>query len=366
MVGYSMIGEPQHAFNTEGTAGASAAISRGLTLPAKAEPCFSIGIDLGGTNLRIAAYSGESSKIEAVSIRTRLEEGPHAVLLDMAKAVRFIHEKCGNHGDFVGVGIGSPGPIELPEGRLLAPANLPGWDGLALKAELEALLEMPVIVESDANAAALAEWHLGAGRAHNTDSMAMLTLGTGVGGGLVLHRKIWHGAMGMAAEPGHMVIYPDGIPCNCGSHGCLEMYASATAVRRMATDAASVAGGTALQQVLDKSGKITAHQVAVLARGGDPASIGIFEVVGEALGIGVAATVGALNLSNHTIGGGMAQAWDLFAPSMYRSLYRSSQIYRLTQPSAVHRFERRKTNICPALLGPEAGLIGAALLPHFQ
>jgi glucokinase len=284
----------------------------------------------------------------------------------MADAVRNMHKACGNHASFAGIGIGSPGPIELPEGKLRAPANLPGWDGLELRSELEMLLEMPVIVESDANAAALAEWHMGAGRLHKTDSIAMLTLGTGVGGGLVLNGKIWHGSMGMAAEPGHTVVYPDGLPCNCGSHGCLEMYASATAVRRMALDASAVTGGGRLKSILDEHGDINAHQVALLARDGDAASIGIFEVVGEALGIGLASAVGALNLPNHAIGGGMAQAWDLFAPSMYRSLYRCSQIYRLTMPHDVEVFEPRKTNICPAVLGPEAGLLGAALLPQFQ
>jgi glucokinase len=361
-----MIRELQHAEYAATSQKAEPLAFRSTTASSTAEPCFSIGIDLGGTNLRIAAYSGDAEKIQAVSVRTRLKAGPEAVLQDMADAVRRIHSQCGNHGEFAGVGIGSPGPIWLPEGRLLAPANLPGWDGLELKAELERRLDMPVIVESDANAAALAEWHLGSGRAHDTDSMAMFTLGTGVGGGLVLNRKIWHGAMGMAAEPGHTVVYPDGLPCNCGSHGCLEMYASATAVRRMARDASSVAGGSKLKEIYDRKGEINAHDAAVLAREGDAASIGIFEVVGEALGIGLASAVGTLNLSSYTIGGGMAQAWDLFAPSMYRSLYRCSQIYRLTQPGESTVFEPRRTNVLPALLGPEAGLIGAALLPHFQ
>jgi glucokinase len=336
------------------------------SLSTGSKPCYSIGIDLGGTNLRIAAYSGESDRLDAVSIRTRLEDGPQAVLRDMADAVRRMYDACGNHGEFAGIGIGSPGPIELPEGKLLAPANLPGWDQLELKSELEKLLEMPVIVESDANAAALAEWHLGAGRTYQTDSLAMITLGTGVGGGLVLNRKIWHGSMGMACEPGHTVVYPGGLACNCGSYGCLEMYASATAVRRMAEEAAGGHGGRQLAEVLRERGEISAHNVAELARGGDAASIRIYEVVGKALGIGIGNLVSCLNLPLHTVGGGMAQAWDLFAPSMFQSLHDTCQIYRLTAAPFPGEFEGRRTNLCPAQLGPEAGILGAALLPHFQ
>ena len=331
-----------------------------------AAPCYSIGIDLGGTNLRIAAYSGESSKIEAISVRTRLEDGPHAVLRDMADAVRSIHSRCGNHGEFVGIGIGSPGPIELPEGKLLAPANLPGWHNLELRSELEKLLQMTVVVDSDANAAALAEWHLGSGRLHRVDSMAMFTLGTGVGGGLILNSKVWHGSMGMAAEPGHSVVYPGGLLCNCGSYGCLEMYGSATAVRRMAIEAASQPGGDRLRNLFREKGELHAHNVAALAREGDAAALKVFQTMGSALGIGIASLVGALNLPLHAIGGGMAQAWDLFEPAMLASLHESSQIYRLTQPQHPGLFEARKTNVCLATLGPEAGLIGAALLPHFQ
>ena len=330
-----------------------------------APPGYSIGIDLGGTNLRIAAYSGQSQQMEAISLRTRLEEGPATVLRDMAGAVRSLQQKFASHGSFAGVGIGSPGPIELPEGKLRAPSNLPGWDGLELRSELQHLLNMPVIVESDANAAALAEWRLGAGRVHGVDSMAMFTLGTGVGGGLILNGKIWHGAMGMAAEPGHTVVYPGGLMCNCGTLGCLEMYASATAVRRMAAETAAASAGS-LQSRLKENSAIHAHDVAALARHGDASSLEIFQVVGRSLGLGMASAVAALNLPLYVIGGGLAQAWDLFSPAMFRSLAESSQIYRLTAPENVDRIQPRMTNVVPAHLGPEAGLLGAALLPIFQ
>jgi glucokinase len=317
-----------------------------------AQPGFSIGIDLGGTNLRVAAYSNEFQQLDMLSLRTRLEAGPAAVLRDMADAARSLHAAQNGYGKFVGVGIGSPGPIELPEGKLRAPANLPGWDGLALRSELHKLLDMPIIVESDANAAAFAEWRLGAGKAYGVDSMAMFTLGTGVGGGVILQNKIWHGAMGMAAEPGHTVVYPGGPLCNCGSHGCLESYASATGVRRIAAEIGATAGGERLQGMLAKHGELHAHDVATLAREGDAASIKVFEEAGAALGLGIAQVVGSLNLSLYIIGG-----------AMFDSLLASSQIYRMTQPENRGQFEVRMTNVFPAHLGPEAGLLGAALLP---
>lgn len=313
---------------------------------------FSIGVDLGGTNLRVAAYTHAAERLDAITLRTRTEAGPQAVLRDISEAVAAVREKISSAGEFAGVGIGSPGPVELPEGRLLDPSNLPGWHGLELKRELETLLRMPVIVESDANAAALAEWHLGSGKTHGADSMAMLTLGTGVGGGLVLAGKIWHGALGMAGEPGHTVVYPGGLLCNCGTRGCLEMYASATAVRRMA-------GETGLGSDLN------AQDVAERARGGDARARRIYAGAGKALGIALAGIVSTLNLPLHAIGGGMANAWDLFAPAMFDSLAQSSQIYRMTQADDAEVFEPRRTNVCRAELGHEAGIIGAALLPYF-
>lgn len=323
---------------------------------------YSIGVDLGGTNLRIGAYTRQTEKLQTIALRTRLGDGPHAVLGDIAGAVAKLREECAAHGDCAGVGVGSPGPLELPAGILSDPSNLPGWAGLELKSELGKLLRAAVTVDSDANAAALAEWRLGTGRGQSVDSMAMLTLGTGVGGGLILDGKIWHGALGMASEPGHTVVYPGGLACKCGSRGCLEMYASATAVRRMARETAAKPGGERLCDALAANGELHAHDVAAMACEGDAASLAIFAEVGRALGMELAAWVSAMNLPLYVVGGGMAQAWELFAPAMFAALLENSQTYRLTAPQDMQVFDLRKTNVLPARLGPEAGLIGAALL----
>ncbi len=339
-----------------------AGISRDAAGAPGVAPCYAIGIDLGGTNLRIAAYSGETERLEVIALRTRLADGPHAVLRDMADAVKSLYQRCGVHGEFRGVGIGSPGPIELPAGKILAAANLPGWEKLSLKDELEKLLDMPVIVESDGNTAALAEFKLGAGRAFGVDSVAMFTLGTGVGGGIILDGRIWHGATGAAGEPGHTVTYPGGRACNCGSRGCLEVYASASAVRKFGEEAALAPGGERLRELFD-AGSLQAESMADLARDGDAAAQAIFNRAGDALGIGVACWIGALNLSLYTVGGGLSQAWDLLAPALYRSIEANSQVFRLTKAADRDVFDPLRTNVCRAHLGSEAGLLGAALLP---
>lgn len=322
---------------------------------------FSIGIDLGGTNLRIAAFTPEWERLRAITIPTRVENGPDAVLSDMCAAARELIAECGGKRELAGVGLGSPGPLELPAGRLLQPPNLPGFEDLELKTELENRLQVPVIVECDANAAALAECHAGAGKRSGYHSLCMLTLGTGVGSGIVLNGHVWHGFAGMGGEAGHVPVYHDGLPCGCGSRGCLEQYASATAIARAGKDLV-----TAKKQNGTGSEAMTARTIAEAALAGDAESRRIYGEAGEALGIGLANLVSTLNLPLYVIGGGVIAAWDLFAPSMFAELERGSYIYRLTKPSDASVPEAGKTNVLPAELGADSGLLGAAMLPFFQ
>lgn len=325
---------------------------------------FSIGIDLGGTNLRAAAFTSDWERLGAVSIPTRVKDGPDAVLDDMCMAVRELRAEHGQDRRLVGVGLGSPGPLELPLGRLLAPPNLPGFEGLELKTELERRLQDPVVVECDANAAALAECHAGAGKATGFQSLCMLTLGTGVGNGIILNGRIWHGFAGMAGEAGHVPVYHDGLLCGCGTRGCLEQYASATAIAR---------AGKSLVIVNSRDGdryngsdSITARSVAETAEAGDRESRAIYDEVGDALGIGLASLVSTLNLPLYVVGGGVAAAWKLFAPAMFEAIERDSYIYRLSKPADVNAVEKAKTNVVPAQLGSDSGLLGAAMLPFLE
>ena len=179
---------------------------------------LTIGVDLGGTNLRIAAFDSEWTRLAYINLPTRVSEGPDAVVGDMCDAIRRVLEQCPQQ--LVGVGIGAPGPLELPSGKFHRPPNLPGFDAFLLKDAMESKLQTPVIVEKDANAAALAEWKSGVGKEMPGDSMCMLTLGTGVGAGIVLDRKIWHGMIGMGGEGGHIPLVENGFPCGCGGLRC--------------------------------------------------------------------------------------------------------------------------------------------------
>src|SRR5215472_288619 len=202
---------------------------------------FAIGVDLGGTNLRIAAVDSNGKVLEKTTTSTEVSRGRDQVIDAMCAAIQQTVTKLRGSGDLAGIGIGVPGIIELQTGMLRGSPNLPGWEDYPVRDEIERRLQTTVVLENDANAAALGEKWLGA--AASVDDMCMFTLGTGVGGGVVLQGKIWHGMTGMAGELGHTNVEPEGHPCKCGSRGCLEQYASATAVKRMAQEA--IASGTA-------------------------------------------------------------------------------------------------------------------------
>ncbi len=323
---------------------------------------YTIGIDFGGTNLRVAAYDHNQRQLAARALPSRVASGPAAVLDAMAAAVREVQAAAAGLS-FRGLAIGSPGPLELPNGRLLNPPNLPGWDGVQLKQELEQRLQMPVIVESDANAAALAECEMGAGREFGVASLCMLTLGTGVGGAIVLQHQIFHGMTGMAGELGHGPLIPDGASCGCGAAGCLEQYASATAIKRRARELAELAPEL---EGLTRRQHFGAAEVAQLAQQGSTAAQEIFAEAGEALARGLAQAINLLNLPLYVIGGGVAAAWPLFAPRMFDALQEFSYVYRLTRPGNRDTFEVNRTNVLPARLGSDAGLLGAALVPLHQ
>src|SRR6195256_1553736 len=196
---------------------------------------LSIGVDLGGTNLHIAAVDEQGVLVEKVTLGTKVSLGRDHVIDDMCTAIQHLTEKYKNSSQLMGIGIGVPGIIDMQTGLLRESPNLPGWAEYPVRAEIERRLNTRVILENDANVAGFGEKWLGAAKDH--DDMAMLTLGTGVGGGLVMGGKIWHGMNGMAGEFGHTTVEPEGQPCGCGKRGCLEQYASATAVVRMAREA---------------------------------------------------------------------------------------------------------------------------------
>jgi glucokinase len=258
-------------------------------------------------------------------------------------------------GKLAGVGVGVPGIIDLGSGTLRESPNLPGWHDYPVREEIERRLGTRVLLENDANAAALGEKWLGAGR--QVDDLCMITLGTGVGGGIILGGRIWHGMTGMAGELGHITVEPEGPRCGCGNRGCLEQFASAKAIGRMAREAAAGGNAPALARVAAKRG-FSSQTVCQLAESGDGAAQEIFSRAGRALGILVAALVNTFNLPLYVIGGGVAEAWEMFSPAMLAEARKRSFVYAATWSGA----SGPKTVITRAQLGSDAGLFGAARL----
>ena len=303
---------------------------------------YSIGVDLGGTNLRAAAIDTNGAMLEKIAGRTHLKAGRDAVIEDMVNAIRALRDHFGTE-QLAGVGVAVPGFIELQKGLIVGSNNLSDFDGFPLRDELSRQLEKPVILENDANAAAMGEKWLGAGR--DVQDLVLLTLGTGIGGGIIVNGRILHGFVGMAAELGHMTVIPDGNPCGCGNNGCLEKHASATAIGAMGR----------MLQLADNPTALDVYNFA-LGEGEDSRRARhIFEVMGTALGIAIANLVNIFNSPLYLLSGGPLPAWDFFAPALFREVQTRSFTYRNT-----------KTRIEKATLGNEAGLYGAAYLPFLD
>ena len=320
---------------------------------------FSIGVDLGGTNMRIAAVDGDGKQLELITTSAEVKRGRDYVVGEMCDSIRALRKKFEGRYRFAGTGIGVPGIIDMETGTVYKSPNLPDWTNYPVRDEIQRRLESQVILENDANVAALGEKWMGAAR--DVDSMCMFTLGTGVGSGLVFGGKIWHGMMGMAGECGHITVYPDGVQCGCGNRGCVEQYASATAVKRMAIEAIATGEAPELARAMSENPEFSSKVVFQYATQGDAAARRIFEVVGRSLAIAMADMINALNLPMYVIGGGVASAWEAFAPPMFEELRKRSYVYVATAPD--ERMPARKhTLITRALLGSDAGLIGAAKL----
>jgi len=335
-------------------------------------PDYSIGVDMGGTNLRIAAITTDGQLLEKITLGVKVALGRDYVIGEMCDAIHRLTEQYRGTGRFVGAGIGVPGIIDIEHGMMRKSANLPGWSEYPVRDEIERRLGAKVILDNDGNVAALGEKWLGAGR--DADNMAMLTLGTGIGGAIVLGGKLFYGMSGMAGEFGHVTVEPNGVPCGCGNHGCAERYASATAVVRMAREAIESGKAPELAKAANSDPEFSARSVYNLAIQGNADAKRIFERFGEVLGILLANLVNILDLDMFVIGGGVVSAWDAFAPKMFSELRERSLVYAASAPedaigkkegasAQIANYTRKKTIITRALLGSDAGLFGAAKLP---
>lgn len=334
---------------------------------------FAIGVDLGGSNLRIAAINEQGQLLEKITTGTAINLGRDAVISEMAANIQQVSAKFSS-SELIGVGIGVPGIIDQRTGMLRESPNLPGWNDYPVRAEIENRLRTAVVLENDANVAALGEVWLGAAR--GVDNVCMITLGTGVGAGIIQGGRIWHGMSGMAGEAGHITIDPNGPKCNCGNYGCVEVFSSATAIVRMAREAIARGDSHVLARIAaSPDAEFSARSIQSLALQGDQAAQAVFEKVGWALGIMFADLVNMLNLDVYLIGGGVSAGWASFAPVMFDELAKRSMVYAATAPdhdsvapsgASVHLHALgtdQRTIVARAALGADAGLYGAARLP---
>ena len=319
-------------------------MSGGVAAPGGA---LTIGIDVGGTKVAggvvdeqgrvLAQTRGDTPATDAVRIR--------GVIVDMVRELAAAYP-------VVGVGIGAAGWVDATRDRVRFAPHL-AWRDEPLRDLVAAAVDLPVVVENDANAAAWAEFRFGAGAAGGgVDSMALITVGTGIGGGLVLGGRLVRGAHGFAGEPGHQATVPDGRPCRCGRRGCLEQYASGSALLRLAR-AGAAAHPEAAAGLLGLAGdaeSITGPMVTTAARAGDKVARDAFDQVGRWLGIALANLVQVLDPRLVVIGGGVADAGELLlAPT--REAYQEALGQRGRVPAA---------SVVVARLGGVAGVVGAA------
>jgi glucokinase len=308
-----------------------------------------IGMDLGGTKIGTALVDPVGGILARDQRETLATQGPDAVIARMLDGARRVLARADVSPDQVGaVGIGSPGPLDIEAGVVASPPNLPGWDRIPLRQRIAEALGIPAVLENDANAAGLGEQRFGAGR--GASHMIYVTASTGIGGGLILDGKLYHGAGGLAGEIGHMTVLPNGPLCGCGNRGCLEALASGTAIARRARE--SVARGVPTCMRAMASGDpqcITARLVAQAARQGDAEAIHILAEAMHYLGVGMASLVNLLNPQLIVIGGGLTNLGEALFEPVRRA------IARISFPAAAE-----VVRVVPPQLGDDVGVLGAA------
>lgn len=312
---------------------------------------YALGIDIGGTNLVVGAVSVDGSRVIGEhSQPTDAGRGPDAVVSDlvtMARATIARVAALDPDGEVVGVGIGSPGPLDTARGVVLETPNL-GWKEMPLRDRLGAALDLPAVLDNDANCAVLGECWVGAGR--GARFAIGMTIGTGIGGGLVLDGRLYHGAGDSAGEIGHMTIDVDGRRCNCGNYGCLEAYASGPAIAMRAVEQLRAGLESRLTTMSDDDfAAITAQTVFEAARAGDDVALDVVRDTAHYLGVGLANLLNIFNPELVVIMGGVTQAGD----ALFEPLQR--EVARRAFRSAVD-----SCRIVPGTLTGLAGVYGAA------
>jgi len=310
---------------------------------------YVIGIDLGGTFIKGGAVSEDGEIVFRAKKESDAKAGPLQPVSNMFDVVEELSKQAGKDPEAIGFGI--PGAIFSEKGIVTKSPHFPHWKDFDLQTSLKEKTAIPFVIDNDANAAALGEGWVGAGKGFK--HFCCMTLGTGIGGGIVLDGSVWKGLTGMAGEVGHIVVEPDGWPCPCGGRGCLETYSSATGLVKMARE--KFMDGDESKQLREVSGnnpeKITSELLCGLAKKGDPLSKSIFKKMGKYLGIGFADIINILNLELIIVGGGALPTWDFFIDEAISQM--KMRTYKVPGESV---------KIVKATCGNDAGLLGAAYM----
>ena len=307
---------------------------------------LTVGVDVGGTKV-LGGVVDASGKVLATSRRDTPRKGGS----ELTKTIAAVALELMQDHSITAVGVSAAGFVSSDRKTMLATPNIADWNGVQLDLELTKLVGLPVVIENDANAAAWGEAKFGAGR--NQAHMMMLTIGTGVGGGIVVNNELYRGAFGIAAEFGHLRVVPEGHLCGCGARGCFEQYASGSALRRHAREAISASPDLARNLLARGDGTIdglTGQAITDAARDGDAVALAAFQTTAQYLGAGIASLAVLLDPSCVVIGGGVIDAGEiLLAPTR-------EAMKRYMPFAGKHPYPE----IVAAELGNEAGLVGVA------
>lgn len=310
-----------------------------------------IGVDIGGTSIKLGLVNAKGRLLERDSFLTEKGAPRHKTLAQLVDHIKALVAAAESRGLRVGgVGIGAPGPIDVERGFVYFFPNIPGWKDTPLKMLLETRLKKPVRLDNDANAMAFGEFLFGAGR--GVKNAIALTLGTGVGGGIILDGRLYHGPTFSAAEIGHFIINENGPLCACGNHGCIEAYVGNGYFKREVERRLKSGQKSLLTRWLKEGrGPITPYLVDQAAKAGDAFSRKMWIDTGEHLGNALVGLVNIFNPQKIILGGGIAQDKPIFMRSIVATIKKKAF------PIAAH-----SVRVVPAALGVDAGLIGAAAL----
>ena len=313
---------------------------------------YAIGVDLGGTNIKIGIVSQRGKLLKKISLSSKAEGGPDKVVKQIRLGIKEILSK--NKKKIRGIGIGSPGVVSIKKGTVENPPNFPGWTKVNLGNIISKEFNIDCHVENDANAAAIGEMIFGTGKRYN--SFVMITLGTGVGGGIILNRKLYRGEIGAAGEIGHITINYEGPRCNCGSFGCIEAYVGNNyLISKVKADLTASPNPKILKLVNNDLNLLTPLIINKAAEDGDAFAKSVISEMGEQIGSALASVSNLLDVSTFIIGGGVSG----FGRSLFTAINKSLVVRVITSL-------RNRVKVLPAKLKNEAGIKGASALVFYK